>query len=317
MPHATTQITSALSTSLRRNASALASSTPRAKRGEVRGIHRLRVATRRLREAVPAAAEIAAIDETDADALVRELRGLTKSLGPVRELDVARAVLADFAEREAWPAAVVGRVESYCDRLREQAFADALETIAQINVRETRRSLNALLKGLADGKGSSSLGGRLREAARTLGRNINEAGTIYAPHALHEIRIAAKKLRYVVELVGQGVPGTLRRLRTLQSALGRLHDAQVLQHRIQELAATSRDRGLVATLTSMERTIESTCREWHAGVLKTLPAMSELAAGLAREVPASIRPRSLGRPVRMAGVRPQALDRRRRRRSIA
>ena len=166
-----------------------------------------------------------------------------------------------------------------------------------------RRSLNAIVNRLDDARRSSSLGVRLREAARTLGRNVNGAGTVYAPHTLHEIRIAAKKLRYVVELAGERVPGTLRRLRALQSALGRLHDAQVLQHRIQELAATVRDRGLVATLTSMERTIESTCREWHAGVLKTFPATSELATAIAREVPVSIRPRTLGRPVKMAGAR--------------
>ena len=314
MPHATTQVISALSKSLRRNASALASSTQRAKRGDVKGIHRLRVATRRLREALPAGAEIAGIADVDPDALVRDLRRLTKSLGPVRELDVARAVLADFAEREAWPAAVVARVDDYCGRLREQAFAGAVGTIERFDVKATRRSLNAIVKGLDDASRSSSLGGRLREAARTLGRNINDAGTIYSPHKLHEIRIAAKKLRYVVELVGERVPRTLRHLRALQAALGRLHDAQVLQHRIQELAATVRDRGLVATLTSMERTIEATCREWHAGVLKTLPATSELATAIAREVPVSIRPRSLGRPVKMAGTRIHGFERRRRKR---
>jgi CHAD domain-containing protein len=317
MPHASTQVISALSKSLRRSASTLASSTERAKRADVRGIHRLRVATRRLREALPAGAEIAALDDVDSDALARDLRRITKSLGPVRELDVAREVLADFAEREAWPAAVVARVDDYCGRLRDQAFANAIETIERFDVKATRRSLNAIVQRLDDQRGSSSLGGRLREAARILVRAINGAGTIYAPHALHEIRISAKKLRYVVELAGERVHGTLRRLRALQSALGRLHDAQVLQQRIQELAATVRDRGVVATLTSMERTIESTCREWHAGVLKTLPGTSELATTIAREVAVSIRPRSLAPPVKMAGARTHALDRRRPRKRIA
>ena len=37
----------------------------------------------------------------------------------------------------------------------------------------------------------------------------------------------------------------------------------------------------------MERTVESTCREWHAGVLKTFPATIELVTAIAREVPMS------------------------------
>src|SRR5689334_18631085 len=103
MPHATTQVIAALSTSLRRNAATLTSSAHRARRGEVKGIHRLRVATRRLREALPPGAEIAGLDKTDASEMVEALRRVTKNLGAVRELDVARDVLADFAEREAWP----------------------------------------------------------------------------------------------------------------------------------------------------------------------------------------------------------------------
>src|SRR5262245_14346759 len=103
MGHGTTQLIADLSKSLRHNSKVLSSSAPKVRKGEPRAIHRLRVATRRLRESLPAAARLAGVDAGDADKRVRELRRLTKGLGPVRELDVALTVLADFAEREQWP----------------------------------------------------------------------------------------------------------------------------------------------------------------------------------------------------------------------
>ena len=329
MAHATTQTITALVSSLRRNASTLTSTSHRAKRGEVRGIHRLRVATRRLREALPASAELAENEHLDSDELARELRRVTRGLGPVRELDVARKVLADMADREAWPEAVVARIDAYCQRLRDRALVDAAAAIDSFDAREVRKGLEALSQSIEKSEKTdqsdelegptrgSSLETRRREAARILSRRIEEAGTLYAPTALHEIRIAAKKLRYVVELAGEPSPGALRRLRALQSGLGRMHDAQVLQHRIQELAATSGDRGLVATMTSMERTLETTCREWHAKLLKTLPGIRALADAITAEVPANVRPRNVGRPVRMAGAKPAASEASRRRPRIA
>jgi CHAD domain-containing protein len=322
MAHATTQTITALASSLRRNASTLTAASHRAKRGEERGIHRLRVATRRLREALPASAELADTKSGDSEDIVRELRRVTKALGPVRELDVARKVLADVAERESWPAAVVARIDEYCERLRDRALANAAEAIDGFDARAIRKNLHALLEKIAklekidkahQPASRPSLGTRRREAARILSRKIEEAGTLYAPAALHEIRIAAKKLRYVVELTGEPSPGALRRLRALQSGLGRMHDAQVLQQRIQELAATSSDRGLIATMTSMERTLETTCREWHAKLLKTLPGVRALADGIAREVSPGMRPRMLGRPAKMAGTKaaPSEVSRRR------
>jgi len=317
MAHATTQTIAALTSSLRKNASTLTSSSHRAKRGEVRGIHRLRVATRRLREALPASAELALDKSLDSEHILRDLRRVTKALGPVRELDVARTVLADVAEREAWPAAVVARIDEYCERLRAGALADAAQAIDTFDAKATRKSLEILLAKLDHPTGGSTLGTRRREAARILSRQIEEAGTLYAPTALHEIRIAAKKLRYVVELTGEPAPGSLRRFRALQAGLGRMHDAQVLQHRIQELAATSGDRGFVATLTSMERTLETICREWHAKLLKTLPGIRVLADAIAREVPPAVRPSGLGRPARMIGTKRAAAELGRRRSRIA
>jgi CHAD domain-containing protein len=291
--HANTQVIANLLRSLRRNGAALTSASARASRGDGRAIHKLRVATRRLREALPAAGALSP-SETDVDRIVRDLRRITRSLGRVRELDVSRAVLEKFAKREQWPVVVVARLDQFCARERDRALDDAAHALKSFDARETRRRLHAMAGELEKGAvaGRGGLTPRLREGSRELTKAIAEAGTLYAPEPLHRVRVAVKKLRYVVELAGEEAPGTLRRLKRIQSALGRLHDAQVLQSRILELQATTSDRGLVATLTGMSRSIEAACREWHAAVLKDLLA-----------------PRLFGRQARM-GARPASSTRR-------
>src|SRR4051812_8443430 len=62
-----------------------------ARAGDVSSLHHARVATRRLREALPLIAE-----GHKGEKLTRSLRRLTRSLGPVRELDVAMLILEEF-----------------------------------------------------------------------------------------------------------------------------------------------------------------------------------------------------------------------------
>ena len=299
MPHATTQVIATLSAALRRNGSVLASASSRAGNGEVRAIHRVRVATRRLREALPAAA---GATNGDAERLTRQLRRVTKGLGFVRELDVSRDVLREFAEREAWPAVVVQRVDKYCQRQRDHGLRDVAEILDDLDGRAVRRDLQALaksLEGVSESAGWADVAAQVRERARKLVEEIQGAGTVYAAEPLHRVRVATKKLRYGVEVAGEAVPGMLRRLKRLQAALGRLHDAQVLQRRIQELAAATKNRGVVASLSAMDESIEAACRQMHAGILKSLPTVEQLATGVIGDVPRTIGPKRLGRPARM------------------
>src|SRR5262245_11513668 len=54
MAHATTSISAGLARAMRRRLDVLADELPRARRSEVKGVHRARVASRRLREALAA-----------------------------------------------------------------------------------------------------------------------------------------------------------------------------------------------------------------------------------------------------------------------
>ena len=62
--------------------------------GKVEGVHQARVASRRLREVVPVLGT--GLSEVDADKLGKDLRRLTRALGPVRELDVAAGMIEDL-----------------------------------------------------------------------------------------------------------------------------------------------------------------------------------------------------------------------------
>jgi hypothetical protein len=60
--------------------------------GDVRAIHRTRVASRRLREVLP----VLRLDTGTTDWLNRRLRKVTERLGPVRELDVLAATIEEL-----------------------------------------------------------------------------------------------------------------------------------------------------------------------------------------------------------------------------
>jgi CHAD domain-containing protein len=116
--------------------------------------------------------------------------------------------------------------------------------------------------------------GRIRDVQEA----IAETGIVYAVEPLHRIRIAAKKLRYTLEvgsraLAGAG-PKARRELRLMQSRLGDLHDLQILQEHVRAAAAEAAgEPAMAADLAAMDRVIEVRCRQAHAGILRTRPRL--------------------------------------------
>ncbi|NQW03344.1 MAG: CHAD domain-containing protein [Acidobacteria bacterium] len=114
---------------------------PRAGRGDVAGVHRARVASRRLREALPLAAWAGAAPVAKRSR--RTVRRLTRTLGRVRELDVTAALLDEAASRQGWPAVVVTQVSRILQldrRLRHTGLAAVI----------TRPAVKKLMRGLRD-----------------------------------------------------------------------------------------------------------------------------------------------------------------------
>ena len=283
----TTQTRTHLTGALRRSAAVFGSQIDLARGGDPKAIHRARVATRRLREAL---AVTAAALGGEAAALRREFKGITAALGPVRELDVSRKLLLDLADDSSWPADAVTRVEQHglkeraatLDRLHDALDSDDAKSLVR-RVRSVARDVKEMDASSLAAVIASRYARRLREFTRAL----QEAGTVYAGDRLHRVRIAAKKLRYLIEFSDTGNAEALRRLKRLQKILGKLHDAQMVQHHIDETAAGESVVGLYRSLRAMSRDLEAECRAWHG---KALPLM--LAPGALR------RPVRMGAPAR-------------------
>ena len=82
---------------------------PAAQAGDEISVHQARVASRRLREALPVLG--ARADEAQLDRVQKRVRRITRALGPVRELDVTLLLLAELEGKEAAPLRAIERVK--------------------------------------------------------------------------------------------------------------------------------------------------------------------------------------------------------------
>ena len=315
MGHAITAVQRALATRLREEAGELARVLPAAIAGDVRGVHRARVASRRLSEALPIAAAAAG---EDVETLRRQLRRVRRALGPVREIDVARAVLAHEALDRDWSAAVADRLDARCvagrDAAREVIRRKASRRIADDLPKRIREVAAALQRSAPTARAEALLASRLRRRARGFARALTATGTLYAPELLHAVRIAAKKLRYTLELGREvarlPVSSSVRELKAVQDLLGELRDLQGLQSQIAAAAADRNiDQAAVRVFEAWNVELDADCRARHAAFVRIVPQLEPLEGLLGSELPLRlVRPR----PRRISGVMPAAAVRLRR-----
>jgi CHAD domain-containing protein len=282
-----------------------------ARAGEVVGVHQARVASRRLREALPLAA--GAAGAVTVRRARRAMRGLTRALGPVREMDVALGLLDDLqaaypllsdpidATRRLVTDERMARRVVMVAALAPEAAGAAIDAVAA--VREGVISRDRPWRGVA--------ARRVVARGRELGAAIDRAGILYNPDALHVVRIAAKKLRYALELAVElrmaRAARAVRTLRRMQDLLGEMHDYQVLSRFAAEAAAQG-----TAILVKGEQQLVvlllRKCLRIHAQYLRLRPGLTAVADQVAERFTALTavrRPRHPGRR-RRARRRPRA-----------
>jgi CHAD domain-containing protein len=280
------------------------------------GVHQARVASRRLREALPVLTE--GLQHTKSGKARRKIRRLTQALGTVRELDVTLHLIDEIGERPDVPRAALVEVRALVIEDRERRRTVMLERLESVDTDKLGRRLSAVRQALLHPTPGhnwrAALGLRVATRARRLDKAIEQAGQIYAPEALHQVRIAAKKLRYSLEIADESgaVPcgTTLRVIKRIQDALGRLHDLQVLQHHVASVGAAPRGRRSTpdAALAVLSRLIEEECRYLHGRYVTQLPLLHEAVDLARRDIPLRLTPR--GRPARaikmgLPGKRPR------------
>lgn len=278
--------------------------------GEIEGIHQARVATRRLREALPLLKRHPR--EREPAVIRAALRSLTRALGPSRELDVSRIVLAEIARRAPAHAAAAAVTDRRLAIERAAAAATLVEIGAGIDVGALigrTRELAVRLAGEPHASGCARRAGAwLRDRAIGLQAAVLDAGRVYAPGPLHAVRISLKKFRYGFEQAGRMSRGrhgaTLRRLKTLQDILGDLHDLQVLAAQVRDAGPSVPARQRPA-LEALAAYIDERIRDLHSAYVTrraVLVSVLSRAMRLARQLealqPAASRAPRAGAPRR-------------------
>jgi CHAD domain-containing protein len=310
--HATTVMQKDLAGFVRRQLHAMLKRLPRARRGHARAVHQARVASRRLREALPVAGAIARGELSRG--LARDVRKLTRALGAVREMDVALQEFDTDAGLRAWSPVPVERVRRHLAEERERREHAMHAKVGRINLQRLEDRTEALAARVERGAATAPervVAARLQKRAHWLAEAVRAAGTMYVPAPIHQVRIAAKKLRYTLELAraahGAAVGRDIAALKRVQDLLGRLRDLQILQEHVHEVASeAARDVALTGAFDAMHTALEAECRTLHADFLKRTNRLTALADRAAREIPASLVVRSTRR---MAKARPMSAPR--------
>jgi CHAD domain-containing protein len=267
---------------LRQRSASLLTVMPAAQTGDEGSIHDARVASRRLREALPvlgAGNKPGAITRAD-----RGVRRITRALGPVRELDVALSMLTEMEANGAAPGAIA-RVRQALTEERQKRRRQMLDALTPARLTTLRKRLGDVTQepasaAAADAREEAAL--RAGKRARRLRVAIGKAGGLYVPERLHRVRVAAKKLRYALEIQRALARGRARaqlnRLKAQQDLLGRMHDLEILSQRTRAVrdALRPRDRDGVTELDGLVRMLEDECREKHGAYLRARPPLLEL-----------------------------------------
>jgi CHAD domain-containing protein len=238
-----------------------------------------------------------------------KIKRLTKALGTVRELDVTLQIVDELAARETLPRLALEEVRAHVVVERDERRSVMLKRLEQVNLSKLDRRLSAVVEALASSDADdwrNALGSRLLKRSKALAKAIKDAGHLYAPEQLHQVRIAAKKLRYAMELAvdaGVGVAsGPVRAVKRAQDTLGRLHDLQVLQRQVVDVQTKPLVRRVSnGSLDVIGRALEDECRHLHARYVAAIPKLDAVVEATRTIVVPQLahRPRAAGRVLKM------------------
>lgn len=273
---------------LRQRLLSLLEALPAATSGDIPSVHRARVASRRLRAVLPVLAEAA--DSETLDRARKHVRRITRALGPIRELDVAIGHLDEIGPVSGLPARALARVRSHLTAERTARRRAMLEVITPAALQKLKARLHVPpgTRPPASDLDAEVRGARRRAVnrARVLRTEVGRAGGLYVAERLHAVRVAAKKLRYALEvereLTRSRAVARINRLKRLQDHLGEIHDYEVLLGHVRAVQTdlAARAAGLSAELDPLIRTLEERCREGHAGFLKDRAALTNLCQAI-------------------------------------
>ena len=198
-------------------------------------VHDLRVASRRLLSAFEVIETWTGLKKIRTAR--KELKRVLKIFSPVRDAHVQQMLLRDVSR--VGPA--VRRLMDSLQSQEEKRIRKAAKKVKAIKPKATRNAMKATRKWIRmmTFTGAANLNGNLSAfARRSLGVRFEAAQTLCRVadrrniDTLHQMRIAFKKYRYMAEFLQPVLPRltdrTLKRMHDYQSALGDIHDLDVL-----------------------------------------------------------------------------------------
>jgi CHAD domain-containing protein len=244
--------------------------------GDVRALHRTRVASRRLREILP----VLELEPDVARRLGRRLRKVTERLGVVRELDVLTLLLEELHDSGKYDSATVARIAAAIAEARARARDRLFAKLPTSQLRRIATKLGKVAGDLREHREPSrgwrwAVEARLTHRATTLKRALVEAGALYLPERLHAVRIAVKKLEVAVDATGVAAAGDLQTLKRGQEILGRLHDLQILVDHVRQIQASMEPPDVLMWrhIDVLITGIENDCRRLHARFMRNQTAV--------------------------------------------
>ncbi|HEU4765748.1 MAG TPA: CHAD domain-containing protein [Pyrinomonadaceae bacterium] len=200
------------------------------------GVHSMRVASRRLRSALRDFTPY--IRQRDLAALLKQTKNIAASLGEVRDQDVAIAALEKIEKRAPAEASVALKQLIDTRKAVRDDAREKLRSILGTNNEFGPQFITGIETATAVTKPSKPQLSFVDISEAVIVERLREledlSNSLYKPfevESLHEMRIAAKRLRYALELFqqcwGRSLGSYAKKVAAMQKALGDLHDCDV------------------------------------------------------------------------------------------
>lgn len=218
----------------------------------IEGVHQMRVATRRLRSVLRDFSSL--IDLHHLKKPKKELKRLADSLGNVRDQDVAITALEKLREKAKRQNIKNGIEKMIVKRqeIRENKQNSLMEILADSLIENLRDDFSKAIDDLVQ-KNEKTFNLVPKEAGREIiAKSLQEfcdlSESLYNPfnsEDLHKLRIAAKRLRYAIELFtfcwSEQITPFAKEITEMQTFLGELHDCDVWIENLRKRLSKAQD----------------------------------------------------------------------------
>jgi CHAD domain-containing protein len=220
-------------------------------------VHKMRVATRRLRGALATFRPL--LERQRTEPLRDELKWIAGVLGAARDVEVQHQLVAALIADEPYEL-VIGPVAHRVDRdlgdayrLAHERSIEAMQSERYFTLIDDLDALvaNPLWTPLADQKAADVLPARVSKEFDRVGRHVTAVDVArersMRDERLHEVRKAAKRARYAAEplipMYGHDAARFTEAFEHVQTVLGDYHDAVVTQPLLRQLAVQAHQDG--------------------------------------------------------------------------